>query len=128
MLLNMTGYEEHEPTLEELQQLYRELTEARGTFAPKPEELEEDDEAALLLESIAQCTPTDLESYAEAVELLVFLLTESGWHEDELEQLRLENLLSRANAAIPDKKRTRRAMLIQIKRIEDETADEELAG
>ncbi|AQQ52185.1 hypothetical protein [Planococcus lenghuensis] len=94
--------------LDELQLIVNELKAARWVYGPDKEDMEEDDEAWLLLTVIDSHQPEAAEQPVDTIRLLVHFLSEYGWHDDEEMQLHLEQLLSRASAFLPKHKRYRR--------------------
>ncbi|MGO1059752.1 hypothetical protein ACTL32_11530 [Planococcus sp. FY231025] len=96
--------------LEELQTLLNEMKAFCLTYGPQREDMEEDDDAAILMLDIALLLPPNLEGCLEAIRLTRYFLDEHCWQEDAaLEEERLL-LLERAYRVLPREKRPRRVM------------------
>lgn len=93
----------------ELNELLDELRRARHIYGPAKEDLEEDDDAWLLLTIIDSQQPVEVHEICEVIRLLAYFLMEYGWHEDEQLQLQMEQLISRASVLFPKPKRFRRS-------------------
>ncbi|MGI2328938.1 hypothetical protein [Planococcus sp. YIM B11945] len=94
----------------ELQKLYDEMLEYCYAYGPKKEDLEEDDEASIILDDINFLLPYNKESYMEAIKLLHYFLYEYSWHEDLAIEEKIDDLLKRAKEILPVEKRPRRTM------------------
>lgn len=95
---------------ETMEVIYGELLVARYLYGPVSEELEEDDEAALLLKGIEFNRPGINTNYEEAIRLLTYFLSEYGYHEEPVHQTYIDNLVKRAGSVLPSIKRQRRSM------------------
>lgn len=96
--------------LEELQKLYGEMKEFCFSHGPKREDVEEDDDAALLMLDISLLLPENLEGCLEAIRLIRYYIDEHCWQNEEvLEEKRLL-LLEQAYRVLPREKRPRRVM------------------
>lgn len=96
--------------LEELQKLHGEMKEFCFNHGPQREDMEEDDDAAVLMFDIALLLPANLEGCLEAVRLTRYYIDEHCWQSDAtLEEKRLL-LLERAYRVLPREKRPRREM------------------
>ncbi|TWT25129.1 D-aminoacyl-tRNA deacylase [Planomicrobium sp. CPCC 101110] len=103
---------------EELQKLYEEMLKYCDEYGPKKEDLEEDDEASIILDDISLLNPHDKSSCIEAIRLLHYFLYEYSWHEDNAIEEKIEALLSKAKEILPQEKRQRRTMRRWIMRLD----------
>jgi len=103
---------------EEMQKLYEEMLVYCHEYGPNKEELEEDDEAYILLEDISLLKPFDKASCIEAIRLLHYFLYEYSWHEDIAVEEKIDELLRKAKELFPNEKRTRRTMRRWIMRLD----------
>lgn len=96
--------------LGELQKLYGEMKEFCFSHGPQREDMEEDDDAALLMLDISLLLPANLAGCLEAIRLTRYYIDEHCWQNDgALEEKRLL-LLEQANCVLPRDKRPRRVM------------------
>lgn len=104
--------------LEELQKLYGEMKEFCLSHGPNREDVEEDDDAALLMLDISLLLPKNLEGCLEAIRLIRYYMDEHCWQSDgALEEKRLL-LLEQAYRVLPREKRPRRAMRQWMQKLE----------
>ncbi|MDN7227538.1 hypothetical protein QWY22_04745 [Planococcus liqunii] len=96
--------------LEEVTVLFEEMKAFSQLYGPDKEDLEEDDEAALLLIGINLLAPASLDTYIEAIKLLSYFLAEHCWQEEPEMELRCSELLDRAKEILPAEKRHRRSI------------------
>lgn len=96
--------------LEEVTVLFEEMKEFSQLYGPDREDLEEDDEAALLLIGISLLTPAGLDTYIEAIKLLSYFISEYCWQEEPEAETRCSELLDRAKEVLPAEKRHRRSV------------------
>lgn len=96
--------------LGEVTVLFEEMKEFSQHYGPDKEDLEEDDEAALLMVGIGLLAPASLESYIEAIKLLSYFLSEYCWQENPELESRCNELLDRAKEILPAEKRHRRSI------------------
>ncbi|MGK7379361.1 hypothetical protein ACSFXN_16130 [Planococcus sp. 1R117A] len=96
--------------LGEVQVLFEEMKEFSRLYGPNKEDLEEDDEAVLLLVGIDLLAPVSLDSYIEAIKLLYYYLSEYCWQENPALEEKCAELLDRAKEILPAEKRHRRSI------------------
>ena len=96
--------------LEELQTLHSEMKAFCLTYGPQREDMEEDDDAAILMLDIALLLPANLEGCLEAIRLTRYFLDEHCWQEDAAPEDQRLHLLERAYQVLPREKRARRVM------------------
>ncbi|MDN7242664.1 hypothetical protein QWY14_12690 [Planococcus sp. N028] len=103
----------------DMQKLYEEMLVYCEEYGPKKEELEEDDEASILLDDISLLNPLDRASCVEAIRLLHYFLYEYSWHEDSAIEEKIEELIKKAKEILPNEKRPRRTMRRWIMRLDE---------
>jgi hypothetical protein len=96
--------------LKEVRVLFEEMKEFSRLYGPDRENLEEDDEAALLLAGINLLSPVTLEAHIEAIKLLFYFLSEYCWQENQQLEAKCAELLDRAKEILPMEKRHRRSI------------------
>lgn len=104
---------------QEMQKLYEEMLIYCHEYGPNKEELEEDDEASILLDDISLLKPSDRTSCVEAIRLLHYFLYEYSWHEDSIIEEKIDELLKKAKEILPTEKRPRRTMRRWIMRLDE---------
>ncbi|PSL41394.1 hypothetical protein B0H99_10277 [Planomicrobium soli] len=102
----------------ELQDLYEEMLKYCYEYGPKKEDLEEDDEASIILDDISLLNPQDKDSCIEAIRLLHYFLYEYSWHEDAAIEEKIAEIISKAKEILPVEKRQRRTMRRWIMRLD----------
>lgn len=110
MLINPNESFELAGIPEEMRKLYEEMLKYCHECGPKKEDLEEDDEASLLLDDISLLNPKDKDSCVEAIRLLHYFLYEYSWHEESIVEEKIQELLDKATEILPQRKRQRRTM------------------
>ena len=107
--------------LGEVTVLFEEMKEFSRLYGPDKEDLEEDDEAALLLIGISLLAPASLDEYIDAIKLLSYYLSEYCWQENPEMEMRCNELLDRAKEILPAEKRHRRSIRKWLLQLDEKT-------
>lgn len=117
MLIHSNDMQIEQLLTEKLNVLYEEMMVFYRQYGPDKENLEDDDEATLMMGVIGIFKPFTLENRFDAIKLLAYFLSEYCWIEDPASEEVKQQLLSRAQELLPKEKRKRQKILQWLKRI-----------